>query len=109
LVYPFLFPIAFDLKLPAPNARECPRTMVRGIFHARKMSIVCSSLANPRSKLLGCARCPCLKIIGFKKNYCKPKKTLLPPPLSSILFFGFYPGFLINLIFKWKKIILAQN
>jgi hypothetical protein len=32
---------------------EAPCTKVQGIFHARKMSIDCSSLANPRSKLRG--------------------------------------------------------
>jgi hypothetical protein len=27
------------LKLPAPNVRECSRTVVQGIFHVRLMSI----------------------------------------------------------------------
>jgi hypothetical protein len=32
---------------------EAPFTKVQGIFNARKMSVYCSSLANPRSKSRG--------------------------------------------------------
>jgi hypothetical protein len=61
-----IFPPNFILKKIVVFWRilyiEAPCTKVQGIFHARKMSIDCSSLANPRSKLRGMRSLSMLKL-----------------------------------------------